>query len=426
MSQTPMDIEHNSMFQQSTQSFNPLPNVYPLLSNSASVVASGDNNSGFVSGCPLRSSFKSGHSTITTIQQQQVTASSCVPLSSSSSMVSVPIPLTNGSDLKTIACAMASPNSGLDVRDRMWLKISIPNAFLGSDVVDWLYSMVTGLRDRKDAKKLATKLLKEGYICHTINFKNSLSEKCYYIFSEQLNQINKATTDDFQGQSVESQSISASAAARGHHQGHYPHIHQQQQPPSLPNNFEDNFGQSLRLNSDAQQQQQQLTSFDVTNNRNGRNKFPFMCHWDEKSEIYNYGLLDPQPITIANNDSTMKSNHSGGNHSSYQDQHLNDEQSSQKSGQSILYNGQAMMGKSFNTVKSSGSHGSNNQTTTLASKHSNGSSNDGENGKRDLISRMNSSNNNLINHHYEDLQMNPMTGNLVPTSSLVVNNANHL
>lgn len=320
MSPTPADMERNPMFQQSTQSFNPLPNVYPLSANGSAVVTSGDNNSGIVSGCPLRSSFKSGQSTITTIQQQQVSASSCLPLSSSSSMVSVPIPLTHGSDLKTIACAMASPNSGLDVRNRMWLKISIPSAFLGSDVVDWLYMMVNGLRDRKDAKKLATRLLKEGYICHTINFKNSLSEKCYYIFSEQLSQINKATIDslstaDFQSQSAESQSISASAAVGVHHQVHYPHIHQQQQP-SLPNNFEDNFGQALRLknefNSDAQQQQQQLlTSFDVTNNRGGRNKFPFMCNWDEKSEIYNYGLLDPQPMTIANSDSTMQTNHSG-------------------------------------------------------------------------------------------------------------------
>lgn len=27
--------------------------------------------------------------------------------------------------------AMAAPESGLEVRDRMWLKITIPNAFLG-------------------------------------------------------------------------------------------------------------------------------------------------------------------------------------------------------------------------------------------------------------------------------------------------------
>uniref|UniRef100_A0A7N4PJ30 Dishevelled segment polarity protein 3 n=1 Tax=Sarcophilus harrisii TaxID=9305 RepID=A0A7N4PJ30_SARHA len=39
------------------------------------------------------------------------------------------------SDMATIVKAMASPESGLEVRDRMWLKITIPNAFIGSRVV---------------------------------------------------------------------------------------------------------------------------------------------------------------------------------------------------------------------------------------------------------------------------------------------------
>ena len=30
-----------------------------------------------------------------------------------------------------VARAMAAPDSGLEVRDRMWLKITIPNAFIG-------------------------------------------------------------------------------------------------------------------------------------------------------------------------------------------------------------------------------------------------------------------------------------------------------
>ena len=33
-------------------------------------------------------------------------------------------------------------DSGLEVRDRLWLKITIKNAFIGSDVVDWLYDKV--------------------------------------------------------------------------------------------------------------------------------------------------------------------------------------------------------------------------------------------------------------------------------------------
>ena len=33
--------------------------------------------------------------------------------------------------MAAIVKAMASPESGLEVRDRLWLKITIPNAFIG-------------------------------------------------------------------------------------------------------------------------------------------------------------------------------------------------------------------------------------------------------------------------------------------------------
>lgn len=33
--------------------------------------------------------------------------------------------------MASVTKAMAAPESGLEVRDRMWLKITIPNAFLG-------------------------------------------------------------------------------------------------------------------------------------------------------------------------------------------------------------------------------------------------------------------------------------------------------
>lgn len=33
--------------------------------------------------------------------------------------------------MTVIVKAMANPESGLEVRDRMWLKITIPNAFIG-------------------------------------------------------------------------------------------------------------------------------------------------------------------------------------------------------------------------------------------------------------------------------------------------------
>lgn len=33
-----------------------------------------------------------------------------------------------------IVKAMAKPNSGLEIRDRLWLKITIPNAFIGESI----------------------------------------------------------------------------------------------------------------------------------------------------------------------------------------------------------------------------------------------------------------------------------------------------
>uniref|UniRef100_A0A9J8A3V8 Dishevelled segment polarity protein 3b n=1 Tax=Cyprinus carpio carpio TaxID=630221 RepID=A0A9J8A3V8_CYPCA len=87
------------------------------------------------------------------------------------------------SDMAAVAKAMASSESGLEVRDRMWLKITIPNAFIGSDVVDWLYHHVEGFTDRREARKYASNLLKAGYIRHTVN-KITFSEQCYYIFGD--------------------------------------------------------------------------------------------------------------------------------------------------------------------------------------------------------------------------------------------------
>lgn len=39
--------------------------------------------------------------------------------------------LSVNTDMTTIVKTMAAPDSGLDIRDRMWLKITIPNAFIG-------------------------------------------------------------------------------------------------------------------------------------------------------------------------------------------------------------------------------------------------------------------------------------------------------
>ncbi|KAJ0064394.1 hypothetical protein NL108_006408, partial [Boleophthalmus pectinirostris] len=86
-------------------------------------------------------------------------------------------------DMATIVKVMQLPDSGLEIRDRMWLKITISNAVIGADVVDWLYSRVDGFKDRRDARKYASSLLKHGYLRHTVN-KITFSEQCYYTFGD--------------------------------------------------------------------------------------------------------------------------------------------------------------------------------------------------------------------------------------------------
>ncbi|TRY80041.1 hypothetical protein TCAL_07561 [Tigriopus californicus] len=80
-----------------------------------------------------------------------------------------PESLTNNSGMGAIVRAMQRPDSNLEVRDRMWLKIKISNAFIGSDVVDWLYERVQGFSDRREARKYASQMLKAGFIKHTVN-----------------------------------------------------------------------------------------------------------------------------------------------------------------------------------------------------------------------------------------------------------------
>ncbi len=91
--------------------------------------------------------------------------------------------LTVNTDMETVVRAMSALDSGLDIRDRNWLKITIANAFIGSDVVDWLFNHVEGFPDRRDARKYACALLKHGYIRHAVH-KIRFSEQCYYIFGE--------------------------------------------------------------------------------------------------------------------------------------------------------------------------------------------------------------------------------------------------
>ncbi|CAN0040067.1 unnamed protein product [Lampetra planeri] len=98
-------------------------------------------------------------------------------------------------DMVTITKAMSAPESGLEVRDRMWLKIKIQNAFIGSDVVDWLFSHVEGFADRRDARKFASRMLQAGLIRHTVN-KITFSEQCYYIFGDLTADLSKLTLQE--------------------------------------------------------------------------------------------------------------------------------------------------------------------------------------------------------------------------------------
>ncbi|KAM8927047.1 segment polarity protein dishevelled homolog DVL-1 isoform 3-T3 [Pelodytes ibericus] len=92
-------------------------------------------------------------------------------------------PLSVKSDMATIVKVMQLTDSGLEIRDRMWLKITISNAVIGADVVDWLYTHVEGFKERREARKYASSMLKHGYLRHTVN-KITFSEQCYYVFGD--------------------------------------------------------------------------------------------------------------------------------------------------------------------------------------------------------------------------------------------------
>ncbi|OAF69165.1 hypothetical protein A3Q56_03076 [Intoshia linei] len=105
--------------------------------------------------------------------------------------------LTSNTDMTTIIKAMCQPNSGLIIRNRSWLKLSIPNSVIGSDVVDWLYTNVDGFVVRKDAKKYAASLLKYGYIIHSVD-KPTFSEQCYYTFNTSVSDLSIMTNENFE------------------------------------------------------------------------------------------------------------------------------------------------------------------------------------------------------------------------------------
>ncbi|KAH8272764.1 segment polarity protein dishevelled [Drosophila bipectinata] len=89
-------------------------------------------------------------------------------------------------NLEEIVKAMTKPDSGLEIRDRMWLKITIPNAFIGADAVNWVLENVEDVQDRREARRIVSAMLRSNYIKHTVN-KLTFSEQCYYVVNEERN-----------------------------------------------------------------------------------------------------------------------------------------------------------------------------------------------------------------------------------------------
>ena len=125
-------------------------------------------------------------------------------------------PLTKNSGMPAIINRLRKPDSGLEVKDRTWLKLQIPHAFIGSELVQWLCTNVEGFevifffnkveksvlffnfspqkihvidifQDRKEARKYAVLMLKNKFIRDTVN-KATFSEQCYYTFDPNISE----------------------------------------------------------------------------------------------------------------------------------------------------------------------------------------------------------------------------------------------
>ncbi|KAL3309723.1 hypothetical protein Ciccas_011726, partial [Cichlidogyrus casuarinus] len=78
---------------------------------------------------------------------------------------------------------LLSPEPKLEMRDRVWLKILIPAAVLGSDLVDWVKNFVDGIESHKDAIKYVRNLVHFDFLRHPVG-KRTFSLHCYYLFTE--------------------------------------------------------------------------------------------------------------------------------------------------------------------------------------------------------------------------------------------------
>ncbi|XP_051934690.1 DISP complex protein LRCH3 isoform X1 [Hippocampus zosterae] len=89
-------------------------------------------------------------------------------------------------DMATVVKAMMRSDSGVAVRDRMWLKVLIRDAFTGGDAVDWLRRHVAGATERADARRYAAELLERGFIRHAVNARGHkrFSPERYYVVGD--------------------------------------------------------------------------------------------------------------------------------------------------------------------------------------------------------------------------------------------------
>uniref|UniRef100_A0A1I7U8P0 PDZ domain-containing protein n=1 Tax=Caenorhabditis tropicalis TaxID=1561998 RepID=A0A1I7U8P0_9PELO len=119
-------------------------------------------------------------------------------------------PLTIRTDKKYVVEVMAAPGSGLEIKDREWLKLPIPMSFLGKDLINWLLDHVQGLESRKHALEFAGGMLSSGYILQ-VGSKKSFSEKCYYVMGKECEEYTILRAPDGTHKYAQSQTSSASA-----------------------------------------------------------------------------------------------------------------------------------------------------------------------------------------------------------------------
>lgn len=77
--------------------------------------------------------------------------------------------------------APSVPHSG--VASQGSATLTLMDLWPGADVVDWLYTHVEGFKERREARKYASSMLKHGFLRHTVN-KITFSEQCYYVFGD--------------------------------------------------------------------------------------------------------------------------------------------------------------------------------------------------------------------------------------------------